>query len=65
MTDKKRIPKRPVNKYDGVTYITTDYDICDHDLPVVHMRKRGKWVPYVSNLFYYIIILTFIVGLFT
>ena len=52
MSDKKRIPKRPVNKYDGVTYITTDYDQCDHDMPVVHERKKGRWVPYVSYLFY-------------
>ena len=51
MSDNKRIPKRPVNKYDGVTYITTDYDQCDHDMPVVHQRKKGKWVPYVSIIY--------------
>ena len=53
MSDKKRIPKRPVNKYDGVTYITTEYDQCDHDMPIVHQRKKGKWVPYVSYFILY------------
>ena len=33
----QRIPKRPVNKYDGVTYITTEYDQCNHDIPITHM----------------------------
>ena len=51
MSDNKRIPKRPVNKYDGITYITT-YDECDHDVPIIHQRKKGRWVPYVSILFY-------------
>jgi hypothetical protein len=55
----QRVPKRPVNKYDGKTYID-----CEHDLPIRHIKKRGKWIPYVSCLFYHIIILTFIIGLF-
>ena len=52
MSNNKRIPKRPVNKYDGVTYITT-YDQCDHDVPITHTRKKGRWIPYVSTLYYY------------
>ena len=47
----QRVPKRPVNKYDGKTYID-----CEHDLPIRHIKKRGKWIPYVSCfilLYYY------------
>ena len=64
MSDNKRIPKRPVDKYNGVTYITTNFDECDHDVPIVHTRKKGRWVPYVSTLYIYYIIylLTFYVG---
>ena len=57
MSNQQRVPKRPVNKYDGKTYIT-----CEHDLPITHIKKRGKWIPYVSCLLYYIIILTVIIG---
>ena len=53
MSDNKRIPKRPVDKYNGVTYITTNFDECDHDVPIVHTRKKGRWVPYVSTLYIY------------
>ena len=53
MNNNNRIPKRPVNKYDGITYITTNFDECDHHVPITHMRKKGMWVPYVSILYYY------------
>ena len=49
----RRIPKRPVNKYNGITYITTNFEECDHDMPIVHTRKKGRWVPYVSTLYIY------------
>ena len=49
----QRIPKRPVNKYNGITYITTNFEECDHDMPIVHTRKKGRWVPYVSTLYIY------------
>ena len=55
-----RKPKRPINQYDEVNEV-----VCDHDIPITHIRRRGRWIPYVSNLFYIIIfILNFNVGVF-
>ena len=59
----KRIPKRPVDKYNGITYITTNFDDCEHDQPIVHTRKKGKWVPYVSIIYFIFILLTFYLGM--
>ena len=50
-----RKPKRPINVYEDVQEVE-----CLHDIPVTHIRRRGRWIPYVSILFDYIFyLLTF------
>ena len=46
MNPNNRAPKRPINHYEEVNEVE-----CLHDIPVTHIRRRGKWIPYVSNLF--------------
>ena len=50
-----RKPKRPINVYENVSEVE-----CLHDIPVTHIRRRGRWIPYVSILFYYIILVNYI-----
>ena len=54
MNPNNRNPKRPINHYEEVKEVE-----CLHDIPITHIRRRGKWIPYVSILFYIIILLTF------
>ena len=42
MNPNNRQAKRPVNKYEEVTFVD-----CYHDLPIRHIKKRGKWILYV------------------
>ena len=45
-----RKPKRPINVYDNVNEVE-----CDHDIPITHIRRRDRWIPYVSIALFYII----------
>ena len=54
-----RKPKRPINVYDNVDEVVCDHDI--HDIPITHIRRRGRWIPYVSVLILIILyLITFI-----
>ena len=50
-----RKPKRPINVYDDVNEV-----VCDHDIPITHIRRRGRWIPYVSIFKLFYIIFTYI-----
>ena len=52
MNPNNRAPKRPINHYEEVKEVE-----CLHDIPITHIRRRGKWIPYVSNSLFYIIYL--------
>ena len=55
-----RIPKRPINHYEEVNEVE-----CFHDIPVTHIRRRGRWIPYVSIYFILLFYLHFILGVFS
>jgi hypothetical protein len=60
MNPNNRAPKRPINHYEEVNEVE-----CLHDIPVTHIRRRGRWIPYVSNfILYYYFTYIFILGLF-
>ena len=50
-----RKPKRPINVYEDVNEVE-----CDHDIPITHIRRRGRWIPYVSIFKFIYIIFTYI-----
>ena len=52
MNPNNRAPKRPINHYEEVSEVE-----CLHDIPITHIRRRGKWIPYVSYLLFNIIYL--------